>query len=305
VSAERGVLMDGRAAADAVLAVVAEGAARFAAGYRRPHLAVIIVGENPASQFYVRSKVKAAERCGIDSILIELPAETREAALLERLGRLNADPGVDGILVQMPLPAQIDQQRAIEGISPAKDVDGLHPYNIGRLAADRPRFVACTPLGIMELLARYRVRTAGARAVVIGRSVLVGKPMALLLSRKHETGDASVTLCHSRSTDLASIAREADILVAAVGRAGSVGAEMVKDGAVVVDVGINRIADPASPKGYRITGDVDFEAVRPKASLITPVPGGVGLMTVAMLMRNTLQAAEWARGERHEGNPAA
>jgi methylenetetrahydrofolate dehydrogenase (NADP+)/methenyltetrahydrofolate cyclohydrolase len=297
--------MDGRAAADAVLAAVAEGAARFAAGYRPPHLAVIIVGENPASQFYVKSKVKAAERCGIDSILIELPAETGESALLERLGRLNADPGVDGILVQMPLPAQIDQQRAIEGISPAKDVDGLHPYNIGRLAADRPRFVACTPLGIMELLARYRVRTAGARAVVIGRSVLVGKPMALLLSRKHETGDASVTLCHSRSTDLASIAREADILVAAVGRAGSVGAEMVKDGAVVVDVGINRIADPASAKGYRIAGDVDFEAVRPKASLITPVPGGVGLMTVAMLMRNTLQAAEWARGERHEGNPAA
>ncbi len=305
MSAERGVLMDGRAAADAVLAAVAEGAARFAAGYRPPHLAVIIVGENPASQFYVKSKVKAAERCGIDSILIELPAETGESALLERLGRLNADPGVDGILVQMPLPAQIDQQRAIEGISPAKDVDGLHPYNIGRLAADRPRFVACTPLGIMELLARYRVRTAGARAVVIGRSVLVGKPMALLLSRKHETGDASVTLCHSRSTDLASIAREADILVAAVGRAGSVGAEMVKDGAVVVDVGINRIADPASAKGYRIAGDVDFEAVRPKASLITPVPGGVGLMTVAMLMRNTLQAAEWARGERHEGNPAA
>lgn len=305
MSAERGVLMDGRAAADAVLATVAEGAARFAAGYRPPHLAVIIVGENPASQFYVKSKVKAAERCGIDSILIELPAETGESALLERLGRLNADPGVDGILVQMPLPAQIDQQRAIEGISPAKDVDGLHPYNIGRLAADRPRFVACTPLGIMELLARYRVRTAGARAVVIGRSVLVGKPMALLLSRKHETGDASVTLCHSRSTDLASIAREADILVAAVGRAGSVGAEMVKDGAVVVDVGINRIADPASAKGYRIAGDVDFEAVRPKASLITPVPGGVGLMTVAMLMRNTLQAAEWARGERHEGNPAA
>ena len=305
MSAERGVVMDGRAAADAVLTRVAEGAARFAAGYRRPHLAVIIVGENPASQFYVKSKVKAAERCGIDSILIELPAETSEASLLERLGRLNADPGVDGILVQMPLPPQIDQQRAIEGISPAKDVDGLHPFNIGRLAADRPRFVACTPLGIMELLARYRVRTAGARAVVIGRSVLVGKPMALLLSRKHETGDASVTLCHSRSADLASISREADILVAAVGRAGSVGADMVKDGAVVVDVGINRIADPASPKGYRIVGDVDFEAVRPKTSLITPVPGGVGLMTVAMLMRNTLQAAEWARGERHEGNPAA
>jgi methylenetetrahydrofolate dehydrogenase (NADP+)/methenyltetrahydrofolate cyclohydrolase len=305
MSAERGALMDGKAAAEAAIAGVAEASARFAARYRPPHLAVVIVGENPASQSYVKSKVKAAERCGIDSILIELRAETSEAALLERIGRLNDDPLVDGILVQMPLPPHIDQQLAIERISPAKDVDGLHPYNIGRLAADRPRFIACTPLGIVELLARYRVRTSGARAVVIGRSVLVGKPMALLLSRMHETGNATVTLCHSQSTDLVSVAREADILVAAVGRANAVGAEMVKEGAVVIDVGINRIADSAAPKGYRIGGDVDFEAVRPRASLITPVPGGVGPMTVAMLMRNTLQAAEWARGAQHEGNPAA
>lgn len=303
--AERGVLIDGKAVSETVLERVAEESARFAAAFRPPHLAVIIVGENPASQAYVKSKVKAAGRCGIDSILIELPEETEEGTLLERLERLNADPGVDAVLVQMPLPGHMDQQRVIETVSPAKDVDGLHPYNLGRLAADRPRFVPCTPLGIMELLSRYNVRTAGARAVVIGRSVLVGKPMALLLSRKHRTGDATVTLCHSRSADLAAAAREADILVAAVGRANAIGPEMVKEGAVVIDVGINRIADSASPRGYRICGDVDFDSVRPKASLITPVPGGVGLMTVAMLMRNTLQAAAWARGADHEGYPGA
>ncbi len=305
MNVERGGIIDGKSASEAVLAEVTAAAARFTARFRPPHLVVIIVGENPASQSYVKSKVKAAERCGIDSLLVELSASVSEAALLERIDRLNADRGVDGILVQMPLPDHMDQQRVIERISPAKDVDGLHPHNLGLLAADRPRFVACTPLGIMELLGRYSVRTEGARAVVIGRSVLVGKPMALLLSRKHPTGNATVTLCHSRSADLGAVAREADILVAAVGRPNAVTADMVKAGAVVIDVGINRIASPDSPKGYRICGDVDFESVRPKAALITPVPGGVGPMTVAMLMRNTLQAAVWARGAQDEGNPSA
>ncbi len=305
MSEERGVLIDGKAVAQRILAEVAAAVARFSAGRRGPHLAVVIVGENPASQSYVKGKVGAAARCGIEASLIEMAASASEEALLARIDRLNADDRVDGILVQLPLPDHIDQQLVIERISPSKDVDGFHPYNLGRLAADRPRFVACTPLGIVELLDRCGVRTEGARAVVIGRSVIVGKPLALLLSRKHAGGNATVTLCHSQSTGLASICREADILVAAVGRAGAVTVDMVKDGAVVIDVGVNRVADPGSPKGYRLRGDVDFEAVRPRASLITPVPGGVGPMTVTMLMRNTLQAAEWARGAQHEGNSGA
>jgi methylenetetrahydrofolate dehydrogenase (NADP+)/methenyltetrahydrofolate cyclohydrolase len=305
VSTGRGAIIDGKTAADSVVAEVTAAVQRFAAHRPPPHLTVIIVGENPASQSYVKSKVRAAERCGIDSILVELPESVREIELLERIDRLNADRGVDGILVQMPLPRHIDQQRVIERMSPAKDVDGLHPYNLGLLAADRARFIPCTPLGIVELLRRYRVHTEGARAAVIGRSILVGKPMALLLSRKHEYGNATVTLCHSRSADIKTVTREADILIAAIGAPNAVTVDMVKEGAVVVDVGINRIADERAPRGHRLCGDVDFEAVRRKAALITPVPGGVGPMTVAMLMRNTLQAAEWARGERNEGNPAA
>jgi methylenetetrahydrofolate dehydrogenase (NADP+) / methenyltetrahydrofolate cyclohydrolase len=294
-------LIDGKAVAETIFSEVAAGTADFSRSRRPPFLAVVIVGEDPASQAYVRSKVTAAARCGIGSTLIELAAAVEPAYLLERLDRLNADPGVDGILVQMPLPPHIDQQQVIESISPAKDVDGLHPYNLGRLASDKPRFIPCTPLGILELLARYRVTTGGKRVVVVGRSILVGKPVALLLSRKHGTGNATVTVCHSLTRDLGSVTREADILIAAIGRAHAIRGDMIREGAVVIDVGMNRIADPAAKRGYRLTGDVDFESARGRASLITPVPGGVGPMTVAMLMRNTLQAARWAHGVRDDG----
>ena len=294
-------LIDGKAVAETIFSEVAAGTSDFSKGRRPPFLAVVIVGEDPASQAYVKSKVTAAARCGIGSTLIELPATVEAASLLDRLERLNADPGVDGILVQMPLPPHIDQQRIIESISPAKDVDGLHPYNIGRLASDKPRFIPCTPLGILELLARYGVRTEGRRVVVVGRSLLVGKPVALLLSRKHASGNATVTMCHSLTRDLGSVTREADILIAAIGRAHAIGGDMIREGAAVIDVGMNRVSDAAAKKGYRLTGDVDFESAYRKVSLITPVPGGVGPMTVAMLMRNTLQAARWAHGVRDDG----
>jgi len=293
---ERSNLIDGKRVAEEVVAEVAREVEDLKRTHREPHLAVVMVGENPASQVYVRNKVTTCGRCGIRSTLVELPAVVSEADLVRRLDGLNADDGVDGILVQLPLPEHIDQQRLIERLSPGKDVDGLHPYNVGRLASDRPRFVPCTPLGVLELLGRYHVRTAGKRAVVVGRSILVGKTMALLLSRKHHGGDATVTICHSRSERLGDITREADLLIAAIGRAHTITGEMVREGAVVIDVGTNRVADASAAKGYRLTGDVDFESVRPRASLITPVPGGVGPMTVAMLMKNTLQAARWARG---------
>jgi len=294
-------LIDGKAAAESIFSEVAAETADFASRHRAPFITVIIVGEDPASQVYVKNKVTAAARCGIGSSLIELPASVEASYLVERLDRLNADRGVDGVLVQMPLPPHIDQQTVIEAISPAKDVDGLHPYNVGRLATDKPRFVPCTPRGILELLARYGVATEGRRAVVVGRSILVGKPMALLLARKHRSGNATVTMCHSQTEDLGAVTREADILVAAIGKARVITGDMIKDGAVVIDVGTNRIADPAAKRGYRLTGDVDFESAYPKVSLITPVPGGVGPMTVAMLMRNTLQAAKWAHGVENEG----
>jgi methylenetetrahydrofolate dehydrogenase (NADP+)/methenyltetrahydrofolate cyclohydrolase len=293
-------LIDGKAIAETILSEIASGVADFRKRLRAPFITVVIVGENPASQTYVRSKVTTAARCGIGSSLIELPATIEPEYLLERLDRLNEDPEVDAILVQLPLPSHIDQQSVIERISPAKDVDGLHPYNIGRLASDKPRFIPCTPLGIMELLARSGVETEGKRAVVVGRSILVGKPMALLLSRKARGGNATVTQCHSRTENLGAITREGDILVAAIGTARAITGDMVKDGAVVIDVGMNRVSDPAAKYGYRLTGDIDFESVYPRASLITPVPGGVGPMTVAMLMRNTFQAARWAHGVKDE-----
>jgi methylenetetrahydrofolate dehydrogenase (NADP+)/methenyltetrahydrofolate cyclohydrolase len=297
---DAGKLMDGKALAETVLSEVSSAVADFTLHYRAPFITVVIVGENPASQAYVKSKVTTAARCGIGSSLIELPANTEAGYLLERIGLLNANPEIDGILVQLPLPSHIDQQSVIERISPAKDVDGLHPYNAGRLASDDPRFIPCTPLGIMELLARYGVETEGRRAVVVGRSILVGRPVALLLSRKSRRGNATVTMCHSRTADLGAVTREADILVAAIGSAHAITGDMIKLGAVVIDVGMNRITDHAATKGYRLTGDVDFDSAYPRVSLITPVPGGVGPMTVAMLMRNTLQAARWAHGVQDE-----
>lgn len=255
-----------------------------------PTLALIRVGEDPASKVYVKSKVKSCAECGIESRNIHLPEDTPEDEVLGLLRELNRDPSVNGILLQLPVPPQIDDDKAITTIDPLKDVDGFHPENLGRLAAGSPRFVACTPLGIRELMVRNGVETSGKRAVVIGRSVIVGKPMALLLTLKGEGGDATVTVCHSRTRDIPAHTREADILIAAMGHAHFVTADMVKEGAVVIDVGMNRIDDPSAQKGYRLVGDVDFEAVAPKTSFITPVPGGVGPMTVAMLMANTFQA---------------
>jgi methylenetetrahydrofolate dehydrogenase (NADP+) / methenyltetrahydrofolate cyclohydrolase len=258
-----------------------------------PGLAVVLVGDNPASIAYVRSKDKRAAELGIYSLKHELPASTTQAELLAIVAQLNADPAIHGILVQSPPPKHIDEAEIVKAIDPRKDVDGFHPVNVAKLALDDPTgFVPCTPLGCQRLLIEAGVETAGARAVVLGRSMIVGKPMALLLMAKGPGGDATVTVAHSRTRDIAAITREADILVAAIGRANFVTADMVREGAVVIDVGINRVDDPSVPKGYRIVGDVDFENVAPKCSAITPVPGGVGPMTIAMLMANTVTAAE-------------
>ena len=287
-------LLDGKVVSAAIKHEVARDVAALGDG-RKPSLALVRVGEDPASKVYVASKAKACEECGIVSRGAHLPDDTSEAKLLSVLHEFNDDPTVDGILLQLPLPRHIDSDRAISTIRPEKDVDGFQPENLGRLAAGHPRFVPCTPLGIRELLLRHGVRTAGANVVVLGRSVIVGKPMALLMALKGEGGDATVTICHSRSRDLGAHTRAADIIVAAMGVPRFLKGDMVREGAVVVDVGINRVDDPSAAKGYRIVGDVDFEAVAPKCELITPVPGGVGPMTVAMLMSNTLFAFRMAR----------
>lgn len=260
-----------------------------------PGLAVVLVGEDPASQVYVNSKVKACEELGIYSQKWALPTETTQEELIELIHRLNADPGIHGILVQSPPPPHIDEEAVILNIDPAKDVDGFHPVNVAKLVLeDSSGFVPCTPLGCMELLKAYGIPTQGKHAVVIGRSMIVGKPMAHLLVSKQ--ANATVTIAHSRTANLAELCRTADILVAAVGRAEMVKADYIKPGAVVLDVGINRIEDATRPRGYRIVGDVDFEAVRDLCSAITPVPGGVGPMTIAMLMANTVKACRQIHG---------
>lgn len=249
-----------------------------------PGLAAVLVGDDPASQVYVRNKQKACERVGIASWLHRLPSTVTTGELLQLVARLNTDDGVHGILVQLPLPPQVDTLRVLDAVTPLKDVDGFHPENVGLLVQGRPRFVPCTPLGIQRLLERYGVDTAGRAAAVVGRSDTVGKPMALLLAARGRGGDATVTICHSRTPNLGAVTRTADILIVAIGQAHRVTAEMVKPGAVVVDVGINRTESG-------LVGDVDFAAVREVASLITPVPGGVGPLTVTMLLANTLAAA--------------
>ena len=264
----------------------------------RPCVTFIRVGEDPASVYYVNSKQKKAAQVGIESRLLTFPETTSQAELLERIEGLNADPGVHGILVQSPLPAHMDERTIFNAVSPAKDVDGFSTMNLGRLVQEDPAaFVACTPAGIGEMVRRYDIQTAGKHVVVLGRSLIVGKPAALLFMRKAPFANATVTVCHSRTEDLAAITRQADILIAAIGKAGFVTADMVKDGAVVIDVGINRVDDPESSKGYRIVGDVDFEAVAAKCRAISPVPGGVGLMTVALLMHNTRKAWEQSLGK--------
>jgi len=286
-------LIDGKAIAAAVRADTRAAVEDWTqAGHRAPVLRVVLVGDHPASASYVRGKIKAAAEAGIDSETLRFPADLSEADLLGIVEELNANPEVDGILVQLPLPDHVDESKVIHAIDPDKDVDGFHPENVGRLVIGETAFAPCTPAGILEMLDRSGVETSGAHAVVIGRSNIVGKPMANLLLQRGT--DATVTVCHSRTRDLPGIARQADILIAAIGRAEFVTADMVKEGTAVIDVGINRVEDATRERGYRLVGDVDFEAVREKAGWITPVPGGVGPMTIAMLLHNTLLAAQRA-----------
>lgn len=259
-------------------------------GGKIPHLAAVLVGENPASQVYVNSKIKSCEQVGFKSTLVQRPESTSEAELLEIVHRLNNDPDVDGFIVQLPLPKHINEEKITLAIDHRKDVDGFHPVNFGRMAQGMPAFLPATPFGMMEMLRRYNIETSGKHCVVLGRSNIVGTPMSLLLSRKGYPGDCTVTLTHSRTKDLPAEVRRADIIVAAIGIPQFVKADWVKEGAVVLDVGINRIADATRKSGSRLVGDVDFDAVAPKCSHITPVPGGVGLMTVTALLMNTLKA---------------
>jgi len=271
--------------------VVADAQALITQGIR-PGLAVVLVGENPASKAYVGSKEKACHEAGMHSVKVEMPATTTESELLAMVDRLNDDPFVHGILVQLPLPKQISTERVLHRVDPAKDVDGFHPMNVGKLVIGDPTaFRPCTPYGVQQMLIRSGIETKGANTVILGRSTIVGKPMANLLIQDGPGGNATVTVCHSRSKDLPSITRGADILIVAIGKPEFVTGPMVRPGAVVIDVGINRVDDASRPRGYRLTGDVAFEPAAAVASAITPVPGGVGPMTIAMLLVNTIQAA--------------
>ena len=286
-------LIDGKAVAEQINAETAAAIVRLKADRKiTPGLAVVLVGDNPASRAYVNSKDKMCARLGMHSVRITLPATTTQAQLLSQINDLNFDRTIHGILVQAPLPAQISEEVIFAAIDPSKDVDGFHPLNVGKLAlGDATGFAPCTPAGVHQLLIRSGVKIEGAHVVVLGRSRIVGRPVSLILSHKAPNANATVTVAHSRSRDLAGICRSADILVAAIGVPLFVKADMVRDGAVVIDVGINRVEDAAAVKGYRLVGDVDFAAVQAKASLLTPVPGGVGPMTIALLMHNTLRAA--------------
>ncbi len=285
-------LIDGKqTAADIKKEIAAEVEKMVAQGMRRPHLAAILVGHDGGSETYVASKVKACHECGFESSLLRFEDNITEAELLKAVDDLNNNPEVDGFIVQLPLPRHIDEQRVIEAVDPAKDVDGFHPINVGKLSIGLPGFRSATPAGIIELLRRYHIPTRGKHCVVIGRSNIVGKPVAQLMLHKGDVGDATVTICHSASENLPEIVRQADIIIAAVGRPGFVTADMVKDGATVIDVGTTRVPDATRKSGFRLSGDVDFDSVAPKFPYITPVPGGVGPMTICSLMLNTLQAA--------------
>jgi methylenetetrahydrofolate dehydrogenase (NADP+) / methenyltetrahydrofolate cyclohydrolase len=262
------------------------------AGQKVPHLAAVIVGNNGASLTYVGSKVKSCQQIGFESTLVALPETITESELLTKIKELNEDDNLDGYIVQLPLPKHIDEQKILMAIDPDKDVDGFHPANFGKMALEMDTFLPATPYGIMELLERYKVETAGKHTVVIGRSHIVGRPMSILMSRKGNPGDSTVTLTHSRTKNIEEYTKNADIIITALGVPNYLKADMVKDGVVVIDVGITRVEDASHPKGYIITGDVDFDGVSKKASFITPVPGGVGPMTIAMLLKNTLLARE-------------
>jgi methylenetetrahydrofolate dehydrogenase (NADP+) / methenyltetrahydrofolate cyclohydrolase len=288
-------LIDGAAIARQIREDVAREAAELTERGVRPGLAVVLVGDDPASAVYVRSKGRACEEAGMHSVTIRRPADLAETELLRIVDELNADPAIHGILVQMPLPKHIRADLVLRRILPTKDVDGFHPINVGKLLiGDRDGFAPCTPAGVQELLVRSGVETRGAECVIIGRSNIVGKPMAALMIQSGAGADSTVTVCHSRTRDLAGHCRRADVLIAAIGRANFVTADMVKRGAVVIDVGINRVEDARAKSGYVLAGDVDFAAVREVASKITPVPGGVGPMTIAMLLKNTVKAARLA-----------
>ena len=285
-------LLDGKSTSLAIQQELAEMvSAKVNKGLKRPHLAAILVGEDGPSQTYVNAKVKACERIGFESTLIKLDASIDEASLLHKIESLNKDNSVDGFIVQLPLPKHIDESKVTLSIDPKKDVDGFHPMNVGNMTLGLPAFLPATPNGILELLKRYNIPTEGKKCVVLGRSSIVGTPVSILLSRKSEIGNATVTLAHSRTKNLASICREADILIVAIGKPAFVNADMVKEGAVVIDVGIHRIEDISKKNGFRLIGDVNFDEVAPKSSYITPVPGGVGPMTIASLLQNTFKSA--------------
>ena len=285
-------IIDGKMTAAAIKEEIkAEVEQMIAAGQKRPHLAAVLVGHDGGSEAYVKNKVIACEKCGFKSSLIRLDENTTEEELLDCIRGLNNDPDVDGFIVQLPLPKHIDEQKVINVIDYRKDVDGIHPVNAGRMALGLPCFISATPLGIITLLQRYQIPTSGKKCVVLGRSNIVGKPMAQLMLQK-EHGDATVTVCHSHSKTLKEECRAADIIIAAIGRPDFVTADMVKDGAVIIDVGTTRVPDANSKTGFRLNGDVKFDEVAPKCEYITPVPGGVGPMTICSLMKNTLAAAQ-------------
>ena len=288
-------LIDGKAISAQIKQEIAEEVNQIvASGGKRPHLAAILVGHDGGSETYVAHKVKACEQCGFKSTLIRFEDDVTEEKLLETIASLNADDDIDGFIVQLPLPKHIHEQKVIEAIDYRKDVDGFHPINVGRMSIGLPCYLSATPAGIIELLRRYEIPTKGASCVVLGRSNIVGKPVASLMMQKSYPGNATVTVCHSASKDIADVCRNADIIIAALGQPGFVTADMVKPGAVIIDVGTTRVPSTLTKSGWKLKGDVDFDNVAPKCSFITPVPGGVGPMTICSLMRNTLLAAKKA-----------
>lgn len=287
------IILDGKKVSNDIKDEIAEHVkAMISKGEKVPHLAAILVGTDGASMTYVNAKVKACQRIGFHSTLIDLPDYTSEEELLDKINELNINDAIDGFIVQLPLPKHIDEQKVLMAVHPDKDVDGFHPTNVGKMALDLPTFLPATPYGILELLERYQVETSGKNVVVMGRSHIVGRPMSILMSQKRKAGDATVTVVHSRSKNLSEITKKADIIIAAIGISEFLTGDMVKEDVVIIDVGITRVPDATKASGYRLAGDVDFESVSKKASYITPVPGGVGPMTIAMLLKNTLLARE-------------
>ncbi len=286
------VLLDGKKTSGDIKSEIAIVVSEMKKNNKKvPHLAAILVGTDGASMTYVGAKVKACKLVGFDSTLVDLPADTSEEILMAEIEKLNTNTDVDGFIVQLPLPKHIDEQKVLKAINPDKDVDGFHPTNVGRMSLDLPCFLPATPFGVLELLERYNIETSGKDVVVMGRSHIVGRPMSILMSQKRKAGDATVTLVHSRTKNLASYTKKADIIIVAIGISEFLKGDMVKEGVVIVDVGITRVPDATKKKGFRLAGDVEFASVAPKASFITPVPGGVGPMTIAMLLKNTLLAS--------------